>query len=305
MEGSYKETAHNRYPTTADSPLTKRDLQNLLQEATAEIKAYTKAELNRQIQSLKADLEALSHRTDHAEAKLTKLADTTSSHSQDITYLHGKLAALEEEIEDLNNRSRRNNIRVRGLPETVTNDQLQASLTDLFNTLLPEATQHDLAMDRAHRALRPLALNPDTPRDVIVRMHRFPIKEQLVRQARQNPPTFQQQTIALYQDLAPSTLKKRRDLRQLTNTLSHHGIRYMWGHPFKLLVRRENQTHILSNAVEMIPFAESLGLTLLPLQQNRPPGPRGRCQESISHSPRRTPRKRAPPRPQDGSPQRH
>ncbi|CAH2305918.1 Hypothetical predicted protein [Pelobates cultripes] len=153
-------------------------------------------------------MEALTHHTDQAETKLIALSEITSSHSQDITYLHSKIAALEEGIEDLNNRSRRNNIRVRGLPEIVTSYQIQATLTDLFKRILPEASAQDLMMDRAHSALCPLVLNQDTPRDVIVHMHRFPIKEQPVQRVRQNPPTFEQRNIALFQDLAPTTLKK-------------------------------------------------------------------------------------------------
>ncbi|CAH2282950.1 Hypothetical predicted protein [Pelobates cultripes] len=63
---------------------------------------------------------------------------------------------------------------MRGLPETVTNDQLQAALIDLFKKILPEAPLQDLMMDRAHRALRPLALDPDTPRDAIGPKRKLP-----------------------------------------------------------------------------------------------------------------------------------
>ncbi|CAH2283364.1 Hypothetical predicted protein [Pelobates cultripes] len=117
-------------------------------------------------------------------------------------------------------------------------------------------------MDWAHRALRPPALNPDSPRDVIVHMHFFTIKKRILNLARATLPQHQGSRLAFFKDLAPSTLKKRGDLKQLTLMLNHLGLRYMWGHPFKLIVRKDNQTHILKSATEMTPFAESLGLTI-------------------------------------------
>ncbi|CAH2277186.1 Hypothetical predicted protein [Pelobates cultripes] len=279
----------------ADHPLTKRDLQVLLLDATADIKAHTAAELDRHIQGLNGDIEALARRTNQAETQLTALAESSRTHSQDLTYLHGKITSSEEELEDLNNRSRRNNIRVRGLPESVPGDRLQATLLGLFRSLLPEAVDRDLEMDRAHRALRAPALSPDTPRDVIVRLHRFPIKEQLLRKAQQNPPSYLNCKLAFFQDLAPLTLKKRRDLRQLTLTLTHHGIKYMWGHPFKLVVRKDEQTHVLYHATEMAPFAASLGLELLPPPSQlprRPGGGPGGAARADERTPRHTPRRR-------------
>ncbi|CAH2283843.1 Hypothetical predicted protein [Pelobates cultripes] len=288
MVDSSPDSAGHGSSTADDLTLTKRDLQALLLDATTDIKAHTAVELDRPLQALKSDIEALSRRTDQTEARLTTLADTSRSHSQDITYLHRKIASLEEDLEDLNNRSRRNNIRVRGLPESVSvpPDRLQTTLVDLFRSLLPEA----------HRALRAPVFSPATPRDVIVRLHRFPVKELLLWKARQNPPLYQGKKVAFFQDLAPLTLKKRRDLRQLTLTLTHYGIRYMWGHPFKLVIRKENQTHILSTASEMAPFAASLGLELLPPPSQAASRPRGRpggATTGADRSPRRTPRKRA------------
>ncbi|CAH2276168.1 Hypothetical predicted protein [Pelobates cultripes] len=291
MEGSGPDSP----PEPDDNPLTKRDLQALLLDATADIKAHTATELERHVRALKTDIEALSRRTHQAETRLTVLAETSSSHSQDLTYLHGKIATLEEELEDLNNRSRRNNIRVRGLPETVTHEALHSTITDLFGSLLPEASEGDLAMDRVHRALRAPTLNPDTPRDVIAHMHRFPIKEQLLQKARQHPPSYRNRNLAFFHDLAPSTLKKRRDLRQLTTTLAHYGIKYMWGHPFKSVVRKDDQTFILSSASEMAPFAASLGLELLPPPVQRMAGMGrgpGSAADGADNGPRRTPRKR-------------
>ncbi|CAH2251832.1 Hypothetical predicted protein [Pelobates cultripes] len=118
-------------------------------------------------------------------------------------------------------------------------------------------------MDRAHRALRPPNLNLSTPRDVIICLHYFQTKEKLMQLARDLPPKYKDVRLTFFQDLAPTTLKKRRDLKPLTLALQEQGLKYTWGHPFKLLVKKGDQTHILTTAAEMDPMADSLGIQLL------------------------------------------
>ncbi|CAH2322506.1 Hypothetical predicted protein, partial [Pelobates cultripes] len=49
------------------------------------------------------------------------------------------------------------------------------------------ATVADLLMDRAHRTLRATSSNASTPRDIIVCLHFYHIKEQIMRAARDLP----------------------------------------------------------------------------------------------------------------------
>ncbi|CAH2283994.1 Hypothetical predicted protein, partial [Pelobates cultripes] len=76
-----------------------------------------------------------------------------------------QLRLLEETNEDLSNRTCRNNIRVRGLPESVSTYLLPDTLTAVFQNLLPKATATDFLMDRAHHTLRALSANLTNPRD--------------------------------------------------------------------------------------------------------------------------------------------
>lgn len=51
------------------------------------------------------------------------------------------LRDLHRHVEDLENRSRRHNLRLRGLLESVENDQLTSVVTDIFNNLLGRPPQ--------------------------------------------------------------------------------------------------------------------------------------------------------------------
>ncbi|CAH2282979.1 Hypothetical predicted protein [Pelobates cultripes] len=204
-DGSEPRRAHN-------APLMIRDLQSLLQDATMDIKSHVASELNKQLSGLKEELGALANRTNQAEARNTDLTTKTQAHSQDIVYLHSRQVSIEEGLEDLNNRSRHNNIWIRGLPETVATEGLHNTLQDLFKNMLPNPSAQDLTLDWAHRTLCPQALNPATPRDIITCLHFFAVKK-LLNTTRTTPPQFQGAWLSFYQYLAPSTLKKWRDLK--------------------------------------------------------------------------------------------
>lgn len=67
------------------------------------------------------------------------------------------LRDMQRHLEDLDNRNRRNNIRIRGLPESSGPEDLHSILQTIFKNLLGVPTSMHIEMDRAHRALRPKA----------------------------------------------------------------------------------------------------------------------------------------------------
>ncbi|CAH2321374.1 Hypothetical predicted protein [Pelobates cultripes] len=261
------------------APLTKEDLKKLLKETSDDIKAYTAAALEKQIAGLKDDIEALTSRTSRTETQIAETQDKLKTHTGDIGAMQDKILYLEDGLEDLNNRSRRQNIRIRGLPESVLPETLLPTVRAIFQSLLPDASEQDLYIERAHRALRPPTYNMNAPRDIITKLLYFPIKERLMKAARDNPPTYQGQTLHFYQDLPPTTLQKRRDLKPLTTALVEKGWRYTWGHPFKLHVKmsRRVSRHTLSTKSRICKTLPSTSDSHYANQPRRPnpPHPQG------------------------------
>lgn len=79
-------------------------------------------------------------------------------------------------IDDLENRSRLNNIRVRGLPEATGTEDLISILQGIFNTPLKRPETAEIVIDRAHRTLGPINADPMKSRDDF-----FHIKERIMR----------------------------------------------------------------------------------------------------------------------------
>ncbi|CAH2223395.1 Hypothetical predicted protein [Pelobates cultripes] len=109
------------------SMLTRRDKS----EMVAELRAVIREE----IAAVRADLTALEHRVDALDAE--RLQKTHRQQAVDMaTRRQGNLLLdLRRQVEDLDNRGRLNNIRVRGLPEA-EGEMPHEILTSLFTHLL-------------------------------------------------------------------------------------------------------------------------------------------------------------------------
>lgn len=149
---------------------------------------------------------------------------------------------------DIEDRARRNNIKFRGVPESIKPVELTAYLQKLMTTALPSLEPADIILDRAHRLPKPSFLSDQIPRDVIARIHFYHIKDQLMQYARQHPALPDLFAgIALYADLSQATLTARHNLVPITKILHNHKILYKWGLPAKLLLEMHNESHAITS----------------------------------------------------------
>lgn len=168
------------------------------------------------------------------------------------------LRDMQRHIEDLDNRGRRNNIRVRVIPEPEGNEEMQTTLQSIFNNLLGEPPTKHIEMDRAHRALRPKGA-ASKPRDVICRVTSYPLKESIMRQARiARKVIFDGVQIQLYPDLSWITLQKRRLLQPLLQILQTKAIPYRWGFPFTLTAKHQGTSAVLRYPEDLRTFCNTL-----------------------------------------------
>lgn len=92
----------------------------------------------------------------------------------------------------------------------------------------------DLIIDIAYRLPKPKGIPESAPRDVIMRLHFYHIKEELMQAARKTP--FQK--VKLFADLSPFTVLAREKLQQITSALRQHDNLYKWGFLTKIIITR-------------------------------------------------------------------
>lgn len=84
---------------------------------------------------------------------------------------------MRSKVPDLDYCSRQKNIKFSGILESVINMDLKPNVCKLLKAILPEATEQDLIIDRAHNLLKSSFLLEQTHRDVLAIMHYVHIKQ--------------------------------------------------------------------------------------------------------------------------------
>ncbi|XP_029448605.1 uncharacterized protein LOC115086312 [Rhinatrema bivittatum] len=200
-----------------------------------------KSEILARMEEMKEDLNGMGRRVDELDLR----ADNQSAHldnlRQTTTHLTSEMETMAEKLEDLENRSRRSNLRIRGVPESDLYTDCLKTATAICSDLISShggssegATASTLVdLERAHRALGPRRDNK--PRDIILKFLNYRQKEEVITLARANPNwKWNNLDITVYNDLAPSTLQKRYHLKEVTAALRAEGIKYWWSFPFAL-----------------------------------------------------------------------
>ena len=257
-------------PFTAFPTSGKAVSDTTLKDMLVSLRSSMHADMLQCMRNFKADVGELGDRVTHVEEKMGEFAsshnsliDAHSEHDTEIAWLRAKVADLED-------RSRRNNVKLRGVPETVLPAQLQKFARDLLQQILPDASESELQIDRIHRLPKPGFLPDNVPRDVLLRIHFYQIKEQLMtsfRKAQQLPEQFA--GLQLFTDLSQFTMQKRRSLVTITKALRNHNVPYRWGFPVKLTVTHDGKDTTIVSLEEGLTLLRSLDI--LPAQA--PTGP--------------------------------
>lgn len=151
---------------------TRADIETLIQRIE---EAHS-----RDIQEIRTDLHTVTDRvasretvTAALESRVQALECANDSHTRETQEMQLHLEKMED-------RSRRNNLRLRGIPEATGPEDLQETVTAIFHRIM-EAPPPSLEIDRLHRTLGPKSTDPSRPRDVLCRLHRYAQKEVILR----------------------------------------------------------------------------------------------------------------------------
>lgn len=194
----------------------------------------------REVQEIRSEITTINTRVDGADS----FAAATEARLERLERIQAKqeetIKDLTLHIEDLEDRGRRNNLRIKGLPEPEGREDLPAIVREIFHQLFDAPAETAIKIDRVHRALGPRSGDPNRPRDVLCRLHHYSTKEDLSRLAwRKGSLSYKGAKLQFFSDVSRGTLQRRAILRPLLDRLLEEGFTYKWGHPFHLVVKSE------------------------------------------------------------------
>ena len=167
---------------------------------------------------------------------------------------------MAEHIDDLENRGRRKNIRVIGLPEDAEGTNPAKFFENWIPTLLGLETKAGrVKIERAHRTLAPKPGPNQRPRPVLIRFHNFADKQRVLDAARRSGTVRHQETrIMFFQDLSAAVLRKRKGFDDVKKRLRDIGAKYMMLYPATLKIIHGGEARSFDSPAKATAFVDTL-----------------------------------------------
>ncbi|KAM4034711.1 uncharacterized protein ACNLHF_021392 [Anomaloglossus baeobatrachus] len=217
----------------------------------------------KELTHIKQDIGQIGHRVETLEASQATITTTSNAIISCLHQQEDNVNQIHTILEDHENRERRNNLRIKGLPETVVNEALTPALLSIFSDLIDTDPVPQIELVRAHRSLRPRPRQEEPSRDVICRFMDYRIKELILKKAREaGTVKYEDSEIRIFQDLAATTLTKRRILKPFTEELRQRQFPYRWLYPFGIAITAKGKHYQGKTSGEIRQICEDLGITL-------------------------------------------
>ena len=235
------------HPTTmsASSSISMAEISALLEEHRSALAADFKSSF----ESLSSKFDTLHAKViDHGQ-RISSLEDTATDTDHRILQLEAACSAMQSanetlkaKVADLEGRSRRQNVRIIGLPENIEGTRPSAFFSQLLLDVFGSEVLGSLPeLDRAHRSLAPKPAPGERPRPVIIRFHRFQTKDLVIREARKRGELlYNGHKIRLYEDYSPDLLKQRAEYKSCMADLYQRGYKPALLYPAKLRITLPN-----------------------------------------------------------------
>lgn len=244
--------------------ITMAEISSLLEEhrialaadfkSSFETLSNTLEKLNSTVSDHGQRIGALEDNSNEVDRRLSELEKVCTTLQRENVSLTSKLA-------DLEGRSRRQNIRIVGLPESIEGSRpttfFAQLLVDVLGTeILPSPPE----LDRAHRSLAPKPAPGAKPRPVIIRLHRFQVKDLIIREARRRGNlSFKEHGIRIYEDYTTDVLKQRAEYKEVMAELYKRGYKPSLMFPAKLRITMPNgEKAWIKSAAEAGKFVQGL-----------------------------------------------
>lgn len=200
-------------------------------------------------QELKSSIEPLQRTVEAHAVIVCDLERSSSDHGGRIVELEAtvsmltkRAAGLEDKYEDLEARSRRNNIRLLGVPEGVEGPRPTDFIAQLLRDLL--GLNETPLLNRAHRTLREKPKEGEPPRPILARIHFFHVRSLILQRAGEaSPLLYKGKKVSVFPDYTSSVAKKRAAFTPVKRILrSHSAVRFGLLYPAVLRITMPDGT---------------------------------------------------------------
>uniref|UniRef100_A0A8C5DT07 L1 transposable element RRM domain-containing protein n=1 Tax=Gouania willdenowi TaxID=441366 RepID=A0A8C5DT07_GOUWI len=201
------------------------------------------ANIIKPVSEFSGKLDSLIQRMGTAEQRISDLEDTSAATAPRVKALEGELQKALDRLENFENQSRRQNLRIVGLNEGSEG----RTPVEFFEKWIPDVLgmQTDrIKLDRAHRTGPPTRLSgKEGPRAVLVRLHDYTNKQKILQAARNRGTlSIDGSNVSFYQDFSVEVVRRRKESANARKQLREAGIRYSFLYPAVIKVFHSDGT---------------------------------------------------------------
>lgn len=215
-------------------------------------------ETHASISSLQSTVLSVGSRLTDVETSLQEVDSRTTALESLCGQLAKSNANLRDRLDDLESRSRRQNLRVIGIPEDTEGPQVTAFMEDFFSETLgmPIHPNRLPICDRAHRSLAPKPTDTRRPRPIIVRVHHDQVRREILRLSREKGELyFRERRVHIFQDWPADVARRRAAFKDVKARLRGvPGVRYGLLHPAKLQVTFQGKREVFDKPEDVEAF---------------------------------------------------
>lgn len=198
---------------------------------------------------IRHDLDKIRGRITEAEDRISVVEDTSQTQGNQLVELQAMVKSLQSRAEEAEDRQRRNNVRVVGLPEGAEGSQTAAFAELFFKRLLDLGElPPTYVVERAHRV--PMGRRPpgEYPRPFLVRFLNYRDRDMILAASRKHDELkFENAKVMLFPDFSAETQRKRRSFNDVRKRLREKNIQYSMLYPSKLRVQHKGAVKFFDN----------------------------------------------------------
>lgn len=217
-----------------------------------------------EIKAVRGDIKLMAARVSLAEDRIGTNEDNIATLKDANSTMKAELDALTRKVEDMENQSRRNNIRLVGLLEKKEGRDICTFLSKWIPEVLgAENFPEPLLIERAHRIGSPRdADSTARPREVIMKFLNFPDKIRVMRAARlKSTVIYEGRRVMFFQDFSVDLRKQRRlfdPIKKQLSTLHIQDLRFGIIYPAKMLITSQGSRRVFDTPSAASLFVQQL-----------------------------------------------
>lgn len=209
---------------------------------------------------IRHDLDKIRGRLFEAEGRISTVEDQQGSHSSQITELQSLVNTLFHKVDDTENRQRRNNIRVVGLPEGEEGSRPAIFAESLFKNLLnlPDMPP-TYVVERTHRVSMGRRPEGAPPWPFLVRFLNYRDRDMILAEARKHPELpYENTKVMFFPDFSAEVQKRRRSFIDVRRRLREKDIKYSMLYPSRLRIPYKGTVRFSDTPMEASDWIDSL-----------------------------------------------